>query len=94
MRGIPFRIPNIVGREYQPGPQPNDPGNSTLLWAGGFIGARNSPFPWPTMVGVLNPLIGNPGTARMRAPLPVVNNYAPLPTNYLFIGNIVGKTQG
>lgn len=94
MRGMLFNIPNIVGRQYAPGPQPNSPGNSTMVWAGSFIGARNSPMPWPTVVQNINLLIGNPGTARVRAPLPVVNRYSPLPQNYLFIGGMVGKTQG
>ncbi len=94
MRGIPFRIPNIAGNVYAPGPQPSDPGESYLPWAGHSIGARNSPMPWPTMVAVFNLNIGNSGTARMRAPLPVVNTYASLPNNYLFIGGMVGKSQG
>lgn len=94
MIGIPFRIPNIVGTQYAPGPQPNNPGVSYMPWAGHAIGSSNSPKPWPTMVGVVNLLIGNPGVARNRAPIPVVNRYAPSPQNYLFIGGIVGKSQG
>lgn len=94
MRGMFFNMPNIVGRTYAPGPQPNDPGQSYQPWAGHVIGARNSPMPWPQMVGVFNLLIGNPGTARNRAPLPVVNTYASQPANYLFIGGVVGKSQG
>lgn len=50
--------------------------------------------PWPNAVPTLNALANDPGTPRARAIIPVVNRYAPLPTNDLFIGGFVGKSQG
>lgn len=89
-----FRVPNIAGRTYAPGPQPNAPGVSFLPWLGHALGLSASRQPAPTPVGVINLLIGNPGTPRNRAPVPVVNQYGPLPTDYLTIGGFVGKSQG
>ncbi len=88
-----FRIPNIVGAQYAPGPQPNDPGNSVKLWAG-HMGLRLCPLPWPGPVPVINALANNSGTPHMRAPVPVVNAYSPLLVEALFIGGINGKSQG
>ncbi len=85
-----FNIPNIVGHQYAPGIQPNDPGESVAP----HTGALFNPIGWPTAVPVLNMLIGNPGVARSRAPVPVNDRYASLPENYLFIAGFSGKSQG
>lgn len=90
---FPFHIPNIVGREYRPGPQPYSPGESHIPWAG-HMGMQFSAMPWPGAVPVLNVLSSFGGVARMRAPLPMVNQYAVLPTDYLFLGDTAGKSQG
>jgi hypothetical protein len=90
MRGFPFIIPNITPTVYDPGPQPNDPGQSVRL-------TRNSPLtvkPWPNAVPSLITLLSTGGIARARAPVSVVNNYSPDPSNYLFIGGFVGKSKG
>lgn len=89
-----FRVPEIVGRSYSPGPQPSSPGNSHIPWAGAFMGLSASAQPWPTRVGVFNLLIGNPGQARARAVIPVVNREAPAPSDFMFIRGFVGKSQG
>lgn len=52
------------------------------------------PIPWPNAVPTINALANDPGTPRERAIIPVINRYALLPTNDLFIGGIVGKSQG
>lgn len=90
MRGIPFHIPNLIGNVYTPGNQPNNPGEPTAHW----IVERFNLIPWPRVVGTVNALASNFGTPHMRAPVPVVNRYSPLPENYLFIAGIVGKSQG
>lgn len=85
-------MPNIQGREYAPGWQPNSPGNSsTPGWTGGM---DFNPIPWPTMVPTISALASDPGTARQRAILPDVNRYGVLPEDYLFIAGFVGKSQG
>lgn len=90
---FPFHIPNIVGREFAPGPQPYAPGNSHIPW-GGHMGMQFSAMPWPGSVPVLNVLASFQGIARMRAPLPIVNQYATLPSEYLFMNDTAGKAQG
>lgn len=87
-----FRMPDNSGKTYAPGWQPNNPGNSsTPGWSGGM---DFMPIPWPTAVPTLNALANDPGTPRERAIIPVINRYAYLPTNDLFIGGFVGKSQG
>ena len=88
-----FRIPNIVGRIFAPGAQPYSPGNSHQAW-GGHMGMQFSAMPWPTPVQSINALANNSGTPRSRAPIPVVNRYSPLPSDYLIIGGIVEKSKG
>jgi hypothetical protein len=89
MRGVPFRMPNIQSLAYDTGYQPFNPGESDAAFfpAGQLL-------PWPRVVGTINALANDPGTAHMRAPLPVVNQYAPFPANYLFLSGVVGKSQG
>lgn len=86
-----FNFPNTASMLPAVGYQPNDPGQP----AGAMLGNTTlAPKPWPWPVPVLHLLIGNPGTARDRAPIPVVNQYGPLPYNQLFIAGFVGKSQG
>jgi len=93
MQGTPFVFPYLANQfAFDPGPQPYSPGQSNSV-------ARRAlnPFtlkPWPNVVGSINALMSSPGTPRMRAPVPVVNNYGPNPSNYLFIGGIVSKSKG
>lgn len=94
MRNTPTFFPYHAGMAYAPGPQPNSPGNSHLPWAGGFMGASASKQPWPGAVPVLHVLANNSGTPRARAPLPVVNRYAELPSDYFVINGFVGKSKG
>lgn len=93
MATFPFHVPNIAGKSYAPGPQPYDPGNSHLPWAG-HMGMKDSLQPWPYQVPVLNMLASFSGVARMRAPLPIVNQYGLLPSQYLFLTDTAGKSQG
>lgn len=86
-----FNVPNIVGKKYAPGWQPNNPGESSTP---GWPGASMQVLPWPDAVPVLNTLANNPGIPRARAPVPVVDRYADSPENYLFIGGAVSKSQG
>lgn len=90
---IPFRIPNLAGTVYAPGPQPYNPGESVQPW-GGFMGLKNAITPWPLMVPVINALANNGGTPRSRAPIPVVNQYSPLPSELLYIKGFIGKSKG
>lgn len=93
MRGVPFMMPHIVGTQYAPGPQPNAPGNSHLPWAG-HMGMKDVPMPWPRTVGTISALANFAGVARNRAPVPVVNQYAPSPSDYLIFQGFIGKSQG
>jgi len=93
MRGIPFRLPNYLSLFYDPGPQPYNPGQSEYPW-GGHMGMQFSAQPWPNVVATVGALANNSGTARMRAGLPVVNRYAPLPEDYMFINGFSGKSKG
>jgi len=87
-----FNLPDNSGKVYAPGWQPNNPGDSsTPGWTGGM---NFMPVPWPNAVPSINALANDPGTARTRAILPDINRYAFLPTNDLFIGGFVGKSQG
>lgn len=87
-----FRVPDNSGKQYAPGWQPNDPGNSsTPGWNGG---QTFMPVPWPNVVPSINALASDPGTPRARAILPDINRYAFLPADNLFIGGFVGKSQG
>lgn len=87
-----FRMPDNSGKRYAPGWQPNSPGNSsTPGWNGGMTFMA---VPWPNAVPTINALANDPGTARARAILPDINRYAVLPTDTLFIGGFVGKSQG
>lgn len=90
--GSLFHIPDNSGKTYAPGWQPNDPGNSSTP---GWTGGRDFYMqPWPNAVPSLVALANDPGTPRMRAPLPVVDRYAFLPTEFLFIAGFTGKSQG
>jgi hypothetical protein len=89
MRGIPFNMPNIQGHVYDPGMQPYSPGVSSAA----FFPARPI-VPWPRAVDTLHTLASHPGTPRSRALIPDVNQYGPLPANYLFLGGVVGKSKG
>lgn len=93
MRGIPFHLPYLANMfVLDPGPQPFNPGVSDSL-----AKARLTPFtlkPWPNIVPSLNALLSNSGTPRARAPTALVNNWAPVPANYLFIAGFSGKSQG
>ena len=64
-----------------------------MPWAG-HMGMKDSPQPWPDQVPVLRVLASFEGVARMRAPLPIVNQYSMLPSEYLFLQGTVGKMQG
>lgn len=92
-RGVPFFMPYIAGQQYAPGPQPYNPGESHQPWAG-HMGLQYNPLPWPGIVQTINALANNSGTPRSRAILPEVDRYATLPSDYLFIGGFVGKSQG
>lgn len=90
--GALFNVPDNSGKQYAPGWQPNSPGNSsTPGWNGG---QTFNMIPWPNAVPSLNALANDPGTPRNRAPLPVIDRYAFLPDQYLFIQGFVGKSQG
>jgi len=93
MKAFPFNFPNIAGNVYSPGPQPYSPGTSHMPWSG-HMGMKDSPQPWPSQVPVLHMLASFEGTPRMRAPLPVVNQYGLLPYEYLYLQGQVGKKQG
>lgn len=87
-----FRFPYIAGTRYEPGNQPNNPGEPG---SGGMMeNAAVRPIGWPGFVPGLLMLNGNPGVPRLRAPLPVVNQFSTLPNRYLFLGGIVKKSQG
>ena len=88
-----FHVPYVQGNVYAPGPQPKSPGESHLPWAG-HMGLQYNPLPWPGAVPVLNLWASNPGTPRERAPVPVVNRPAPLPTEFFYMKDFVGKSQG
>lgn len=90
MRGPIFTIPNIQGRVYAPGNQPNAPGNSHIAWSGPVFHG----IPWPKTVPVLNVLANNSGIPRTQAITPVNNQFAQLPSQYLTLGGVVQKSQG
>lgn len=90
MRGIPFIIPNIAGNKYDPGPQPNSPGNSVVEWCG----CGGTLKPWPNTVPSLIALANNPGVAMNPALAQVNNQFATLPQNYMFIAGFAQKSQG
>lgn len=84
-------MPYIAGRQYAPGWQPNNPGESSPV---GWPGAAFNPTPWPSVVGTLSALANFAGIARARGETPVVDRYATNPNNYLFIAGFTGKSQG
>lgn len=87
-----FTMPNIQGRVYAPGWQPNSPGeSSTPGWSGGL---DFRPIPWPTAVPTLSTLASFSGIARAPAVGIVNNAYSYLPAPNLFISGFVGKSQG
>lgn len=94
MRAVPFIFPYIAGTAYAPGPQPYSPGESVMVNIGGLMGRNASPQMWPGTVPTLRTLASNPGTPRARASIPVVDNFAPLPSNYLYIDGFVSKSKG
>lgn len=86
-----FAAPNIEGKQYRPGRQPNAPGESQMDGQQ-FPYFRN--IPWPRPVASLNALASSPGLPRARA-LQISNNAeAPLPANNLFLAGFAGKSQG
>lgn len=86
---FPFRIPNIVGRLYAPGPQPNAPGESVVPYNNFYHG-----IPWPNAVPSINALANFAGQAR-DWPIQSVNNaVATLPEQYLYIGGYSEKSKG
>lgn len=93
MRGIPFFIPYVANQFFpDPGQQPLNPGVSVSRSK-----AFQSPFtlkPWPNLVPSLNALMSSAGTPRLRAPTALVNNWSPVPANYLFIAGFSGKSKG
>lgn len=87
---VPFMVPYIAGQFYRPGRQPNNPGESQIDTYDPHFG----PIPWPNAVPSLVALASTPGVPRARA-LGIVNNaVAPDPTNYMFLGGVVGKSLG
>lgn len=86
-----FHVPNIAGRQYAPGWQPNSPGESSPV---GWPGAVFQPTPWPNAVQSLSTLANFAGIPRARGELPVNNRFAELPSNYLFMSGFVGKSLG
>lgn len=94
MRNTPFILPYHAGMAYAPGPQPNNPGQSHLPWAGHSMGASASKQPWPGAVPVLRVLASNSGTPHARASLPIINRYASQPSENMTIGGFVGKSKG
>ena len=85
-----FHVPNIQGKTYAPGQQPNSPGESYVA----PIFPYYSPVPWPNMGPSLNALANHPGIPRDQ-PIQISNNsVAPAPDNYLFLAGIVGKSRG
>ncbi len=90
--GGTFTSPYMPVQAYDPGHQIYNPGRSFQPTLG--HGLIMNPVPWPSMVPTLNCMQSFFGFGRVR-PTPVVNNlYAPLFNNNMFIGGIVGKSQG
>ena len=85
-----FKIPNLASLSFDAGAQPLNPGQTPSA----FFLTPYTKKPWPGIVDVLRMLANNPGVPTSRAPVPVVNQYAVLPDNNLFIGGFVGKSQG
>lgn len=85
-----FNIPNIVGRQYATGAQPNTSGETVTPWQGSVYELKA----WPNTVPSLNVLANNSGVPHSRAPIPVIDQYAYSPENYLFIGGTVSKSGG
>lgn len=93
MNSIPFVVPYIADQfVYDPGPQPNNPGVSVSPWKRFMNPATVKP--WPRLVNTFGNFNSSPGMPRLRAVLPIVNNYSPLPTNFMFIGGFVQKSKG
>lgn len=88
-----FNMPHIAGWQFAPGPQPYNPGQSVMPWAG-HMGLKSIGLPWPGVVGTINALASDPGIARARAMVPVVNRVSFEPYDYLTIGGFIGKSQG
>lgn len=88
-----FKVPYIAGNVFLTGPQPFNPGESVMPWAG-HMGMKSTPLPWPGVVGTINALASTPGIPRARAPVPVVNRFGTEPYDYLTIGGFIGKSQG
>jgi len=89
-QAIPFRQPNIVGKFYRPGRQPNAPGESQIDSGNPHF----SPIPWPNTVPSLVALANHPGIPRDRAMQISNNSTASLPLNYLFLAGFAGKSRG
>lgn len=87
-----FQAPVLNTPAYNPGKQVYSPGETAGL--GWMPQNYFNPVPWPSMVPTLNCMGGFFGFARQN-PTPVVNNkWAPLFNNNMFIGDVVGKSQG
>lgn len=87
--GLPFRIPEIVGRVFRPGRQPDNPGESQI-----DVDFGVAPMPWPRQVAPLNLFAHSPGIPQAPA-LGIDNNRtAPLPYNALYISGFTKKSRG
>lgn len=84
-----FNVPLYYPDRYVTGPQPFNPGEPNSSWV-------NEPRSiwWPNVVGVLNVIIGNPGTPRGYPISPLITGIAPLPSDYLYMRGFVGKSLG
>ena len=85
-----FHMPYMASNVYNPGHQPNNPGQTP-----GFPNGLNfNLLPWPDTVPTINALSNNPGTPHARGIQIQNNQYASLPSNYLFVSGVVGKSLG
>lgn len=86
---LPFRMPNILGRVFNTGPQPFAPGETATPYGTYYHG-----IPWPNPVATINALANFAGLPR-DVPVGVINNaQAPYPHNYLYFEGYTGKSRG
>lgn len=83
-------MPNITPLTYSPGAQPNAPGESVAPGGGAFFQMKG----WPTTAPVLNMLASFQGVPQERAGQAQNDRYAVLPSNFLFLAGVAGKSQG
>lgn len=87
---LPFYFPEISGKQYRPGRQPYNPGESQIDSGNPHF----SPVPWPNAVQSLVALANHPGIPQGR-PIQITNNAdAPFPANSLYLAGIVAKSRG